>query len=532
MISDVFREILDDYEAEKRNDFKNNIYVSNFRKEVPASILSNIADSFSVKASCGYNTWCDYPWISIIHKRFDNHHESMLIEYRFDSRKSEVSLSLIPRLEDYSEYVSIKKKLRDIIEKLHIYTFEVSDEDSFSIVSKKYSYDELDNFTLVSDLEYIINIHEKLVPYFKAFINDDGLEEKRFNQKITHEEELFKQISTYEDLEFNQKIECENALYELEKKCDSELSENYSLPIKPSISSIRPDYERKNTYIKSINEPENFFSDKIINEIRYTELTNSDYSQILESIRNDYTKRLDSIIRDNNLSLDELSIKEKVLLFSKSFVDTEYKSIGKQLGSYSFNKIRVDDRLSDPLIITSLIHELSHYILERILKEALMKILRTNDTPLISSFIKILLEDNDLNYLMDEYCAHTVEGRFALFGYQDYSSFKYKLDEISHLYSKDDIEFTLVVANTFAYDIKDILEDFLNENLRQEIKEEFLHIADNPNYEALDLEIESRLNYVQIDDEIKFILTSGFGESVSQMEKLQRYMAKYDKLLK
>ena len=52
------------------------------------------------------------------------------------------------------------------------------------------------------------------------------------------------------------------------------------------------------------------------------------------------------------------------------------------------------------------------------------------------------------------------------------------------------------------------------------------------NYEALDLEIESRLNYVQIDDEIKFILTSGFGESVSQMEKLQRYMAKYDKLLK
>ena len=100
------------------------------------------------------------------------------------------------------------------------------------------------------------------------------------------------------------------------------------------------------------------------------------------------------------------------------------------------------------------------------------------------------------------------------------------------MYSKDDIEFTLVVANTFAYDIKDILEDFLNENLRQEIKEEFLHIADNPNYEALDLEIESRLNYVQIDDEIKFILTSGFGESVSQMEKLQRYMAKYDKLLK
>ena len=159
-----------------------------------------------------------------------------------------------------------------------------------------------------------------------------------------------------------------------------------------------------------------------------------------------------------------------------------------------------------------------------------MKILRTNDTPLISSFIKILLEDNDLNYLMDEYCAHTVEGRFALYGYQDYSSFKYKLDEISHLYSKDDIDYTLIVANTFAYYIKDILEDFLNENLRQDIKDEFLYIGENPNYSALDFEIASRLDYVHLASEIKFILTSGFTESISQMDKLQRYMAKYDEL--
>ena len=244
MISKVFREILDVYETQKTKDFKGNPFALKFQNEVPAVVINNIEDSFTVKASCGHNAWSNKPWINIIHSRYDNHHESLVIEYLFDCENSQIHLSIVPRLEDYSQYISVKEKLKGILKKLDIFSFEVPDEDSFSIVSKKYSYDELDNFTLVSDLEYIINIHEKLVPYFKAFINDDGLEEKRFNQEIT-----------YEDLEFNHKIECENALYELEKKCDSELSENYSLSIKPSISSIMPDYERKNTYIKSINEP-------------------------------------------------------------------------------------------------------------------------------------------------------------------------------------------------------------------------------------------------------------------------------------
>ena len=494
MISKVFREILDVYETQKTKDFKGNPFALKFQNEVPAVVINNIEDSFTVKASCGHNAWSNKPWINIIHSRYDNHHESLVIEYLFDCENSQIHLSIVPRLEDYSQYISVKEKLKGILRKLDIYSFEVPDEDSFSILVKKYSYDDLSNFTLVSDLEYIINIHEKIAPYFRAFIKEEIADEM--------------DVLSY------------GVLYEME--CSKSLA--------PSVSHSIADYKKENIYAYSINDPKAFFTDKIIRQIQNSKISGDDYTKILAKIKTNYKTNLEKILKYNDLSLNYLTIKEKVLLLSKSFVKTGYKSVGRQLGSYSFDEIRVDDRLSDPLIITSIIHELSHFLLERILKETLMKALKTNDTPLISSFVKIMLEDNDLNYLMDEFCAHTVEGRFALYGYQDYSSFKYKLDEISHLYSKDDIDYTLIVANSFAYDIKDILEDFLNEDLRSEIKEEFLDISDDPDYDELDFEIESRLDLTQLTDEIKFILISGFREAIPQKDKLERYMARYENL--
>ena len=156
-----------------------------------------------------------------------------------------------------------------------------------------------------------------------------------------------------------------------------------------------------------------------------------------------------------------------------------------------------------------------------------MKIISSNDTPLISSYVKILLEGNDLNYLLDEYCAHSVEGRFTLYGFQDYSSFNYKLSQIADLYSNEDIEYTLILANTFAQDIKNIMEDFIDEDLREDIKDEFLKLKEQPQYEQLELEIESRLDGDYFVEAIGILLTSGIRESLNNPQKLERYMSKY-----
>lgn len=310
---------------------------------------------------------------------------------------------------------------------------------------------------------------------------------------------------------------------------DDVMSNKQTTPKKTQIrvKDITVSHITENIYQNNLKNPEELFTDENIEKIIRCDIQTDDYKFILDTIRQSGQWTLTNLVRDYDLNINELSVKDRILLFAKSFTDVEYKSVGRILGSYSFSQIRIDDRLSRPLIITSIIHELTHFLLEKIIKEVLMKVLNTNDTPLISSFVKILLED-DLNYLLDEYCAHNVEGRFTLYGYQDYSSFNCKLNEISHLYSKEDIDYALLMANTFAYDIKDIMEDFIDDDLREDIKDEFLKLPDKPNYEPLGLEIDSKLEGDYFIEALALILTSGISEVLNNPQKLERYMDKYD----
>lgn len=510
MFSNDFKEILDSYKSEKARDFKDSTLVFKITEEIPQIMADYLNDAFTVKASCGQGSWNNYPWINIIDKSFDNLQEALVIEYKFDSENSNIYLSLIPRLIDYSTYKSVRQKLINILKCEFLDDFTIVDDDSYAIISKKYGWDELTNFKIEGDLEYIISLYTKILPYFNSYVNsaDDPILHERI---IEIDDEFYNQYGVL-----------------AEKMCNEISSADLASDIK--IKDITFTYPKIDNYTKSINSPEELFKDSVIDEIRLCPVSVGDYKRILIDIKKYYRTNLKNIILMNNIDFNYLSLRDKILLFSKSFTDTSYKSVGKQLGSYAFNEIRIDDRLSNPLIITSIIHELSHFILERIFKEILMKIIDSNDTPLISSFVKIMLEDNDLNYLLDEYCAHSVEGRFALYGYQDYSSFKYKLDEISGLYSKEDIDYALLVANTFAYDIKEIMEDFIDDDLRDDIKEEFLYMPQEQDFAPLDFEIESRFECEELIEAIAIILTSGIGETLNQSEKLARYMEKYSNL--
>ena len=499
MLDNYFMEILERFEDEKTGPFKDNDLVLKIRNELPKEVSNCLDDTFTVKAYCGLNSWPKSPWITIIDKSFDSAQEALILQYDFDTRKKVMSLSLILRLKDVSEYSSLKHFLIKNLDNTNLNDFVIDKNDTSSvIISKKYTYSQIKNTVLNGDLERIIPVYRILSRLFKSFADEDVLYSMNYD-------------SSYRDEEL---CLCKSAV----------------IPSKVQISDISADYPKYDRYENNMNNPNELFTDNTINRIIRCDITQDDYTEILHDITKNAQNLMLKIIKENGIDLNELKIKDRILLYSKSFTETEYKSVGKLLGSYSFNEIKIDDRLPTPLIITSIIHELSHFILERILKEVMMKILNTNDTPLISSYVKILLEDNDLNYLLDEYCAHTVEGRFALYGFQDYSSFKYKLDEISHLYSKEDIDYALILANTFAYDIKDIMEEYIDEDLRDEIKDEFLKLNDRPNYEPLDLEIESRLEGDDFRDALSVILTSGIGEALSQKDKLSRYMDRFESI--
>lgn len=382
------------------------------------------------------------------------------------------------------------------------YNFDIDNKTATLAVISRRMQDDDSNLILRS---YLNNLS---LNDFKPFKNNSFLSK-------TYE---FDQINDY-----NLTKDLKNISEIYKEMCDIIFNQD-----KAQINEIPNRNQIKDKYQNSIS-PDEFFKRENIEKIMRCDITVSDYKNILDTVRNENS--LKKIIEENDINLDDLAIKDRILLYSKSYVDTEYKSVGNLLGSYSFNKILIDDRLPSPLIITSVIHELSHFLLEKILKEVLMKILNTNDNPLISGFIKITLEDSDLNYLADEYCAHCVEGRFTLYGFQDYSSFTYKLSEISDLYSREDVEYALVIGNTFAYDIKDILEEFIDEKQREEIKREFLTLRDLPDYMPLDLEIESRLEDEDFIEAIAIILSSGIAEVINQGEKLERYMNKYEDIL-
>ena len=506
MLKDYFTEILDRFEDEKTRPFEGNELVLKIRNDLPKEVSKCLDDTFTVRVHCGRNSWPKSPWITIIDESFDSAQEALILQYNFDTLKREVSLSLILRLKDVSEYTSLKDFLIINIKDTNLNDFTIDENDTSStILSKKYAYNQINDDLLKGDLQSIIPTYRHLTYCFKSFFDEDDC--------VMYDMAFDDYSSIDADAEFD-KIEC-NEVFSRRV-------------IKKSIADISVDYPKENKYENNINDPKDLFTDEAVKLIMECDITEKDYSEILQDIQKNSRNLLLKILRDNDLDLSELKIKDKILLYSKSFTKTEYKSIGKLLGSYSFNKIRIDDRLPTPLIITSIIHELSHFLLEKILKEVMMKILNTNDTPLISSYVKILLEDNDLNYLLDEFSAHTVEGRFALYGYQDYSSFKYKLDEISHLYSKEDIDYALILANSFAYDIKDILEEYIDEDLREDIKDEFLRLNEKPQYEPLDLEIETRLEGDDFRDALSLILTSGIGEAIAQKDKLSRYMVKFE----
>ena len=216
-----------------------------------------------------------------------------------------------------------------------------------------------------------------------------------------------------------------------------------------------------------------------------------DFNEVLFSIKSQAFKNLDKLIKDNSITLDDLNILDKVLLFTKSFVSVEYKSSGETLGYFELNKIHIDDRQRNSLQITTLIHELTHFLIKEIFVGIICKILDCSKNNHIESVVTYILNYSILNELIDEYAAHSVEGRFTVFGYQDYSSFIALQGDLD----KEHVDVAKTIGNTFSIHIKDLLESFIDWDMRDEIKTEFLaETIEQPNYKQLTFENCNKLS--------------------------------------
>ena len=223
---------------------------------------------------------------------------------------------------------------------------------------------------------------------------------------------------------------------------------------------------------------------------------------------------------------------DKIATLAHAYSEISYKSRGAELGSYSFNSIRVDDRLDDANQISTLIHELSHHIFSEIFEQILMYVWKCEKSDAIEAFAWFTLIGNPLTNLSNEYCAHTCEGRFVPHGYQNYGSFNAILTE--HFDIKKDqkaIGLGLIFGNTIAQDIIGILEDFIDYDLREEIKQQFKKdFTYPPRYDQILLESNEYLpDDIKIEN-IKLILKTGYdaAKNKKMQEILDAFKDKFE----
>ena len=203
-----------------------------------------------------------------------------------------------------------------------------------------------------------------------------------------------------------------------------------------------------------------FFSEHNRSLILNAKITNSQYINILNRIfgKLDYAE------------INGKTPKEKVLQIANVFAPTIPKSSGVVHGEYGINVIFYDDRLDDSLQISTIIHELAHFLLFDVSVNFLCEILDVKESSLIKSFIEYFLTVPEIE-IINEYCAHTVENRFIPLEFQNFRSFEKCVMDMG-LGMEDIVDF-IILGNSYANDFIHFLERPINEKLRQSIKLQF-----------------------------------------------------------
>lgn len=362
---------------------------------------------------------------------------------------------------------------------------------------------------LIDDLEKKKAIDEILNPVVERADFCEDVKQYLYAVEVPPEKycpECLKQYPGYENICFDCMVRLKNI---------KDMKSVRDITSKPYI-----DIKGKNIY----EDFDEIFTDGNAKRLEEFDFTFRDYKKITRNIKSSALKQFDSLIKENEILTDHLNVYDFVLLFAKSFVNVEFKSYGGELGIYLYNTIDIDERLTRSLLITTLIHELSHFLIKEIITHILCGVLDCTKNSYVEAVSTFILSYSPFTQLIDEYCAHTVEGRFTLFGYQDYSSYLQIEKSIDDEMDRDEIEVTKSIGNTFSISIKDILESVLDDEVREKIKEQFLNdTIDRPNYGMLKMENCTILKDEGFVRAIWLILNEGFAVAGQNIEKLKEY---------
>lgn len=218
--------------------------------------------------------------------------------------------------------------------------------------------------------------------------------------------------------------------------------------------------------------------DILFSDYNYDLLLNAQISDI------EYMNLISTLfVRADYFQIEGDTIKDKILNFASIFTQCKPKARGYERG-YIFlgNCIYYDDRLDDSVQISTIIHELAHYFLFSIVESLLCHIFRIETSSTLQSFVWYFLTLPEFK-IMNEYCAHTVEGRFIPYGFQNYGSFNVLVKNTG--IDQESLDTMIIFGNTFSNEIITYLEKYIDSDLREEIKIQYRKDLNAPTYESI-----------------------------------------------
>ena len=106
---------------------------------------------------------------------------------------------------------------------------------------------------------------------------------------------------------------------------------------------------------------------------------------------------------------------------------------------------------------------------------------------------------------------------------------RHDLTNFKKEYPEDLIEVAIGVGNTFAYYIKDIMTSFIDDGLREEIKDEFTKINSPPMYSGLQYETSELYDWQRFSKAMQIMLTKNIEEITINPHDMENYTIKFRK---
>lgn len=273
---------------------------------------------------------------------------------------------------------------------------------------------------------------------------------------------------------------------------------------------------------KAITSLDQLLTRDNLNHIANADFTVDDYQMILKEI---YDESVENLTLDKNISalenIKRIAYQHVNIYFSEKEISSGY---------YIYNKIYLNNNLSEAQQIVTIIHELTHHIYAEIFEKWLYKLFNVREKFLVESVVMFMLNNSIENRIADEYLSYIVEGRFTPPECQNYLSFLQLLIELN--INVEESKSFFIFAHEISHDIDDILKPIITDKLKQCIAKQFVVDDIDKLYQKLTFDYRDErfdeVEKVEFMQEMLYFIFDYFINGEGNINDLEHYIQGFD----